>query len=297
MSGTPNGPDPDALLRWGATRLRDLPWRRTSDPWAVLASEVMSQQTQVARVVPKWTEFMERWPTPGALADEPLADFLRFWEGLGYPRAGAHAERQNLRLAAQACVGEPWGEWCPRASTSCWPCPAWVRTRRGAVRAFAFRFDDGVVDTNIGRILARHRGERLTPRPAQLQADAWVPPGKGWEWNQTLMDLGATVCLPGVPACDACPVAATCGWRGSADRDDPAVRSAAVSVPQARFEGSNRQLRGRILRVLGAGVVARSQVAAAIGSPERARVDGLVADLMAEGLVEDGPDGVGLALD
>jgi A/G-specific adenine glycosylase len=122
-----------------------------------------------------------------------------------------------------------------------------------AVLAFAFERDVAVVDTNIARILARTAGERLTPKRAQERADEAVPRGQGWVWNQVIMDLGATLCRP-VPMCDTCPLSSSCEWHQAGHPDpDPAVGSAGVSGRQPRFEGSNRQARGRVLASVGAG--------------------------------------------
>jgi A/G-specific adenine glycosylase len=269
--------DPGAVLAWGARDLRELPWRRERDPWRILVAEVMLQQTQADRVIPKWAAFLDAFPTPAACAAASLADVLRLWQGLGYPRRA-----RNLHLAASVVVDQHAGR-LPGDLDGLLALPGVGPYTARAVLAFAFERDVAVVDTNIARILARSGGERLTPKRAQAVADDLVPSGQGWLWNQVLMDLGATVCRP-VPRCDACPVSATCRWSLAGRVDpDPAIGSAGVSTRQAPFEGSDRQARGRVLRALGE----RPRSASDFDSR-------IVAGLVADGLVES--DGTTLTL-
>lgn len=260
--------DPGAVLAWGAADLRDLPWRRERDPWRILVAEVMLQQTQVSRVIPKWNAFLERFPTPASCADAALGEVLVLWQGLGYPRRA-----RNLRAAAVAVV-ERHGGTLPDDLDALLDLPGIGPYTARAVLAFAFERDVAVVDTNIARVLARAGGRRLTPKEAQAAADALVPSGAGWLWNQVLMDLGATVCRP-VPHCTACPLAA-CRWRQAGWVDpDPATGSAGVSTAQAPFAGSDREARGRVLRALTAGP-----------RPAADFDERIVAGLVADGLVE-----------
>jgi A/G-specific adenine glycosylase len=236
--------DPGVVLAWGVPQLRDLPWRAERDPWAILVAEVMLQQTQAERVVPKWHAFLDTYPDPAACASAPLGDVLRLWQGLGYPRRA-----RNLRGAADLIVGQHSGA-VPDDLDALLALPGVGAYTARAVLAFAFERDVGVVDTNIARVLARTAGERLTPKRAQAIADAVVPIGHGWIWNQVLMDLGAGICRP-APACERCPARASCAWRVAGRPDpDPAVGSAGVSARQARFDGSDRQARGRVLAAL-----------------------------------------------
>lgn len=272
------------LLSWGVPRLRDLPWRHTRDPWAVLVSEVMLQQTQTARVVPKWLAFLAAFPDPAACASAPLGDVLRLWQGLGYPRRA-----RNLHAAAVFVTGELGGRF-PDTLDGLRRLPGVGPYTARAVLAFAFEADAAVVDTNVARVLARTAGSRLTPRAVQDRADAWLPPGESWIWNQLLLDLGATVCVAGAPRCDGCPLTSRCAWRGGPG-PDPAIGSAGVSTPQSRFEGSDRQVRGRLLRAVGNGPVATGSIPAVAGLPaDPERAHRLAASLVADGLAVADPD-------
>lgn len=236
--------DPGAVLAWGVPRMRDLPWRHTRDPWRVLVAEVMLQQTRVDRVIPKWEAFLESFPTPALCADASLGDVLRLWQGLGYPRRAKH-----LHATATIVVEQHDGA-LPDSLDVLLGLPGIGPYTARAILAFAFERDVAVVDTNIARILARTNGERLTPKHAQAAADSLVPQGDGWAWNQVIMDLGALLCRPS-PRCEHCPLSASCAWNAAGRPDpDPAVGSAGVSTPQARFEGSDRQRRGRVLSAL-----------------------------------------------
>lgn len=269
----------DALLGWAAVRLRELPWRSTRDPWGILVSEVMLQQTGVARVMPKWHSFMESYPTPRACTEAPLGDVLRLWQGLGYPRRA-----RNLQSAAREIVVRHGGE-VPRELDALLALPGVGPYTARAVRAFAFEDDAAVVDTNVARVLARLAGERLTAKRAQAEADRLLAPGTAWLWNQGLMELGAMVCRP-TPGCDECPWESWCAWRGVGD--DPSVGSAGVSVAQGRFEGSDRQARGRLIKALGEGAVRVDDVARVMDRPPEVAAR-LLATLASEGLVHLDP--------
>jgi A/G-specific adenine glycosylase len=263
------------VLAWGVPRLRDLPWRDTRDPWAVLVSEVMLQQTQVARVIPRWHAFLDRFPTAEACAAVPLADVLREWQGLGYPRRA-----RNLHATARR-VTELGG--FPRDVAGLLALPGIGPYTARAVMAFAFELDAAVVDTNIARVYARLAGERLTPKRVQMLADEACPSGDAWVWNQCLMDLGAVLCRPRQPACGECPVRSRCAWQGSTALPDPAIGSSGVSTRQARFEGSDRQARGRLMSALSDGRVSARDVAAIMQRSDEIATR-LVDDMVAEGL-------------
>jgi A/G-specific adenine glycosylase len=201
----------ELLLAWFAKHGRDLPWRRTRDPYAILVSEVMLQQTQVVRVVPRYLEWLERWPTVGALASAPTADVIRAWQGLGYNRRAVSLHRAAKRIATDG-----WPEDLTQL-------PGVGRYTADAIRRFAYREPVLPVDTNVRRVLAR--------------TDAQF----GSACAHALMDLGATVCVARVPRCSECPLAADCPSRGR--RYQPLRK-------QSRFEGSFRQRRARTLRLV-----------------------------------------------
>jgi A/G-specific adenine glycosylase len=278
---------PTALLAWWEAEQRDLPWRATRDPWEVLACEVMAQQTQVARVADRWRPFLDRFPTPAALADAPTAEVLRWWSGMGYNRRALHLHR-----GAQAIV-EHHGGVVPDDLAALLALPGIGPYTARAVLAFAYELDHGIVDTNTARVLARWHGARLTPRAAQAAADAAVPPGQAWAWNQAMLDLGATVCTRRTPRCGACPVARWCAWAAAGTpAPDPADGSAGVSGGQSRFEGSDRQGRGRLVEALRAGPVPPGALADATGWPgDDERAQRIATGLLADGLIARDDDG------
>lgn len=202
------------LLVWFERNGRDLPWRRTRDPYAILVSEVMLQQTQVSRVVPRYLAWLDRWPTAQALAAAPRDEVIREWQGLGYNRRAV-----SLHRAAQQVAAAGWPEDLTRL-------PGVGRYTADAVRRFAFGEPVLPVDTNIRRVLERSSGEF------------------GPESAAALMDLGATICLARIPRCGICPLAEQCPSRG--ERFEPLRK-------QSRFEGSFRQRRAETLCLVAAG--------------------------------------------
>ena len=204
----------ETLLAWFAVHARDLPWRHTRDPYRILVSEVMLQQTQVARVVPRYLAFLERWPTVEALSVARPAEVIREWQGLGYNRRAL-----NLHRAARRIAAEGWPEDLTEL-------PGVGRYTADAVARFALDRPVLPVDTNVRRVLER-TGADFGPASAHA-----------------LMDLGATICLARIPRCDACPLADRCPSRGR--RFEPLRK-------QTRFEGSFRQQRARALRLVAGG--------------------------------------------
>ena len=204
----------ETLLAWYAENGRDLPWRRTRDPYAILVSEVMLQQTQVERVVPRWRDWLARWPTVDELAGASVADVIRAWQGLGYNRRAV-----NLHRAARHVADHGW----PANLTEL---PGIGPYTAAAVGCFAFGRPVLPVDTNVARVRDR-TGAAFSHRSAQA-----------------LMDLGATICLARIPRCALCPLADGCPSRGR--RYEPARK-------QARFEGSFRQRRAMVLRLVAEG--------------------------------------------
>lgn len=272
----------DLLSSWADGARRDLPWRRTRDPWAVLVSELMLQQTQVARVSSRYEPFLTLFPTASACAAAPVADVVRAWAGLGYNRRAV-----SLHRASAVIVDRHLGH-VPSTLAELVALPGVGPYTARAVLAFAFEADVGVVEVNSARVLARAvAGRPLTRAEAQAHADALVPAGRSWAWNQGMLDLGATICTKAAPACAGCPLGSCCAWwRAGRKGRDPAVGSAGTGSRQSVFAGSDRQGRGRIVDALRAGPVGVPDAAAIAGwasEPERARrvVAGLVTDGLA----------------
>jgi A/G-specific adenine glycosylase len=204
----------DLLLAWFDVHGRDLPWRRTRDPYAILVSEVMLQQTQVERVIPRYLDWLERWPTVESLAAATRADAILAWQGLGYNRRGL-----NLHRAARHLAADGWPDDLSEL-------PGVGPYTAAAVGNFAFGRPVLPVDTNVQRVQER-TGHTFSTRAAQA-----------------LMDLGATVCLARIPRCHICPLESRCPSRGK--RYEPQRK-------QSRFEGSFRQRRARTLRLVADG--------------------------------------------
>ncbi len=272
---------------WWPDVARDLPWRVSRDPWEVLVSEVMAQQTQVERVIPKWIAFLERFPTVQAAAVASAGDLIQMWDGLGYNRRA---------LLLHRCAGEVvqrHGGAFPDDLDALLALPGIGPYTARAVLAFAFEHDVAVVDTNVGRVLARVVGTSLTAKDVQATADALVPDGAGWEWNQALLDFGATVCAKRTPRCAECPVQPMCSWAG--EGTDPAIGSAAVSAPQSRFAGSDRQGRGRLIAALRNGPLSHEDALVALGfGADVARAERVLAALVRDEMVVSLADRIAL---
>ncbi len=222
-----------ALLDWYEAVARPLPWRATRDPYALLVSEVMLQQTQAARVVPYWEAWIARWPTAEALAAAPVAEVLAAWAGLGYNRRAL-----ALREACAVVARDGW----PEDLTAL---PGVGAYTAAAVASFAWDHEVAAVDTNVRRVLSRWDGRELPAGEASRRAADVLPRGSAATWNQAMMELGATVCRARDARCDACPAAA---WCASAGRVQVAPRAAAGT--RARFEDTDRWARGRIVAAL-----------------------------------------------
>ncbi len=256
-------PDAEAILSWYAAVRRDLPWRRTRDPYRILVSEVMLQQTQVARVVPYYEAFLARFPSERALADAPAADVLRLWSGLGYNRRA---------LALQAAVRVVADAGWPRDVEGLRALPGVGPYTAAAVASFAFGVQAAAVDTNVRRVVERLDRRRRRPSELGRRADALLPPGAAADWNQALMELGATVCTARAPACESCPAAA-CRSRGRTLLEG--VRRTGERI---RFEDTDRFVRGRIVAALALGEPLPSGL-------EPARFERALAGLARDGLV------------
>lgn len=293
---TTQHPAADSIVRWFNETARELPWREARDPWGVLVSEVMGQQTPMSRVVPRWHDWMQRWPDPAALAAAATPDVLRAWERLGYPRRAL-----NLQRAAQQIV-ERHGGVVPARAEDLLALPGVGPYTASAVMAFAFRVRTPVLDTNVRRVLARlHGEERPGPsitRGEQDRAAAALPdePETSAIWNEGLMELGATICTPR-PRCvtdpELCPLAAHCEWRsqGYPASEQPRRRTQG-------WHGTDRQARGRILahlRSVDVTWVRTAEIFARFPSSvsDAAQAQRALASLAADGLItiQDLPEG------
>jgi A/G-specific adenine glycosylase len=200
----------DRLLAWFRRAARDLPWRRTRDPYRVWVSEIMLQQTQVKTVIPYYEKFIKRFPTVKALANAPLESVLELWSGLGYYRRARH-----LHAAAKIVQGRHGGVF-PGTFQEARALPGLGRYSAGAILSIAFGADLPVVDGNVMRVLSRLIALKIDPRSPAGQKKMWalaerlLPPGRAGDFNQALMELGARICSPGVPACAHCPLARDC---------------------------------------------------------------------------------------
>ena len=272
---------------WYARHARDLPWRRDgASPWSVLVSEFMLQQTPVSRVLPAHAGWLARWPTPASLAAASPADAVRQWDRLGYPR-------RAVRLHASAgLIAARHGGEVPASVAELRALPGVGAYTAAAVASFAYGQRHAVLDINVRRVLARLVAGEGQPRPAQSAAEVQLAesllPAAGPEaarWSVGVMELGALVCTAVRPLCAECPLADMCAWRQRGSPLAPAGRAA------PRYEGSDRQCRGRLLAALrdACGPVGRSVLDAAWDdSGQRARS---LAALIADGLVIRCADG------
>jgi A/G-specific adenine glycosylase len=263
------------LLDWYAANGRDLPWRRTRDPYAILVAEVMLQQTQVDRVIPRWYAWLERFPTTHALARASRADAIRAWQGLGY-------NLRAVRLHAIASqVVEEHGGVLPRSVAGLLALKGVGRYTAGAVACFAYEQPVAMVDTNVRRVLSRLL--KVDPRAVDTLADAVVPERAAYAWSQALMDLGATVCRAKRPMCLLCPLVSDCGGPRTDGR---------VKTPHAagEFRGSQRYYRGRVVDFLsrlphGDSISVDDLVTHTAPPSERQRLIELISQLANDGLL------------
>jgi A/G-specific adenine glycosylase len=277
----------EPVLAWYSVHARDLPWRAPgASAWAVLVSEVMLQQTPVARVLPAYQEWLARWPSPAALAADPPGEAVRQWGRLGYPRRAL-----RLHEAATIVVRRYDGQ-IPSALEDLMALPGVGRYTAAAVAAFAFGRRHAVLDTNVRRVLARMADGREFPgaqpsRAEYLLAESLLPADESVaaRWSVAVMELGALTCTAVRPRCTGCPVAAHCAWLAAGRPAGDVKRQG------QRYEGTDRQCRGRLLALLRESpdpVPAGRFDAVWPDDTQRARaLDGLVAD----GLVDPLPDG------
>jgi A/G-specific adenine glycosylase len=202
------------LSAWYRRAARDLPWRRTRDPWAIVVSEFMLQQTQVSRVLGYYRPFLERYPSPHALARARPAAVREAWDGLGYYRRAA-----NLQALARVVVKEHAGR-LPDEVEALERLPGIGKYTAGAVACFAYEKPAATVDTNVGRVLARafHRPAKQMRQRQLIELARSLQPRAGkaaWTFNQALMELGALICTARNPGCEICPIRKDCGWRSA----------------------------------------------------------------------------------
>lgn len=285
--------DAEKLLSWFDKNERALPWRAANTTaWGVLVSEVMSQQTPVARVAPVWEEWMARWPDPTAFAAASRAEVLRAWGKLGYPRRAL-----RLRECAQVISDKHAGD-VPADVTTLVSLPGIGDYTARAVACFHFGHNVPVVDTNVRRVYARAiDGQFLAPQPSKkelAQVSALLPADAttGTRFSAALMELGALVCTAKSPRCDSCPLATECAWQ-EAGCPAPSAREAAAAKSRVqKFNGTDRQVRGLIMDVLRAAKAPVPQAAIDVvwaDAPQRSRA---LASLLADGLADQNSEGL-----
>lgn len=287
-----------AVCDWYSKEARDLPWRHPDaapdQAWAVLVSEFMLQQTQAARVIPYFLEWMDRWPTPESLAASPAGDAVRAWGRLGYPRRALwlhRAAEQIVRLH---------GGTVPREVDELLALTGVGTYTARAVASFAYGDRHPVVDTNTRRVLARALHGMAAagpPQPSDLDDMSLLLPTNADDartFNAGAMELGAVICTARSPRCEVCPLAPWCQWRGAGFPDNaPPTRR------QARFEGSDRQMRGMVMAELrhSSTAIPRDALLAAVappGSPRVAQARRALDTLLRDGLIVMSHEGVTL---
>ena len=285
----------EQIADWYAAGHRDLPWRHPDYPaWGILVSEFMLQQTPVARVIPRLAAWMKQWPTPAALAAVPPGEAVRAWDRLGYPRRAL-----NLHATAVA-ITERHGGRVPSEVDALLELPGVGPYTARAVAAFAYGVRTPVVDTNVRRVLARALGGRAEPGPPQTRADLEtmdailpVDPERARLTNAGAMELGQLVCTARSPRCETCPLALSCAWRAAVYPEYDGPRAAR----QKKYEGSDRQVRGLILRELRAADIPVPGDTLATLWPDAAQFERAMAGLVRDGLVTgDSTDGYTLPL-
>jgi len=276
------------VIDWFAVNGRDLPWRRPGfTPWGALVSEFMLQQTPVNRVLPKLAEWLERWPTPAALAAASPGDAVRAWDRLGYPRRAL-----NLHATAVAIV-ERHGGVVPSQVDELLALPGIGDYTARAISVFAYGQRHPVVDINIRRVIARAVLGLSDPGPAAKRdladMEALLPESDADSkaFNAGIMELGALVCVARTPRCEACPIASQCAWRlaGYPETD------AAKAPKQKKYEGSDRQVRGLVLAELRASDVPVTRAELALVWADAPQLDRSIAGLILDGLIADTGDG------
>jgi A/G-specific adenine glycosylase len=279
----------EPITAWYASNGRDLPWRRPGvGAWPIMVSEFMLQQTPVSRVLPAYQAWLDRWPTPGALAAATPADAVRQWDRLGYPR-------RALRLHESAVIITIKHEGrVPEEIANLRDLPGIGAYTAAAIATFAYAQRHPVLDTNVRRVLSRLISGKQYPPTSQSIAEqalaaSLLPPEqdrRAATWSVALMELGALICTSTRPACDTCPVARSCAWLRA---DRPAGQPARRSPP---YEGSDRQLRGRLLAVLRKAATPVPESAFSDICPERRQLQRILGSLITDGLATRLPNGL-----
>jgi len=277
------------VVDWYHANRRDLPWRRDGfTAWGTLVSEFMLQQTPVTRVIPRLEEWLERWPTPAALAAVPSGEAVRAWKSLGYPR------RALWLHAAAVAITERHGGVVPDDVTELLALPGIGDYTARAVAVFAYGERHPVVDTNIRRVIARAVDGQGEPGPPSARRDlaameALLPDDRpaAAAFNAGMMELGAIVCVARTPRCDECPLATSCSWRAAGY---PAYDGPRKAV-QKKYEGSDRQVRGLILAELRASHIPVTAAELDGVWPDAAQRDRALAGLLADGLAVEAQGG------
>jgi A/G-specific adenine glycosylase len=280
----------EPVLAWYASHARDLPWRAPgATPWAVLVSEFMLQQTPVARVLPEYLKWMARWPTPAALAAEPAGEAIRQWGRLGYPRRALRLHETAVIVTARH------GGTVPAGLDALLALPGVGSYTAAAVASFAFGQRHAVLDTNVRRVLARlisgEPAPALAPSVAERRlAESLLPaePGVAARWAVAVMELGALVCTAASPRCQACPVARDCSWLAAGR---PAEAPEAARRRTQKYDGTDRQCRGRLLAVLRQADAPVNRADFDAAWPGREQLERALDGLVADGLVDPLPDG------
>jgi A/G-specific adenine glycosylase len=277
-----------AVEEWFSANKRELPWRAEGySAWGILVSEIMLQQTPVARVIPRLEQWLQRWPSPAALADASAGEAVRAWERLGYPRRAL-----NLHAAAVAITRDHGGV-VPSRVDDLLALPGIGAYTARAVATFAYGIRTPVVDTNVRRVLARaidgqaEAGPGSTSRDlAAMESQLPADPARARNFNAGAMELGAVVCTARIPRCGVCPISAQCAWRLAGYPAYAGPRRAG----QKRYEGSDRQVRGMILAALRAHDSPIGATELESVWPDALQLTRALDGLLVDGLVVGSPD-------
>lgn len=262
----------DSVIEWFIENQRDLPWRK-STPWGVLVSEFMLQQTPVNRVLPKWHEWMERWPSPTSLASAPSSDAIKAWDRLGYPRRAL-----RLHESAQVITYRHGGK-VPSTYEELLALPGIGDYTAGAILSFAFNQRAVVLDTNVRRVINRwHSGAEFPTtslsKAERALAEELIPP-RGALWAGATMELGALICTAKKPSCNQCPLISSCAWRAAGYPAGIPMRT------QGKWHGSDRQCRGTIMAAIRQGETRIAEIA----WPDKEQLQSCIAALEREKLL------------